>query len=170
MEEIVVIGYGTVKKADATGSVAVVGSEDFNKGAITSPQQLISGKTAGVVITAGNGAPGSGSTIRIRGGSSMTASNDPLIVIDGVPLDNSALSGMGNALNAINPNDIESMTVLKDASATAIYGSRASNGVIHHYHQKRWQQNSRLTIMVMCRLIPFQKLWMFFQVMNSVPW
>ncbi len=130
LEEVVVIGYGTVKKSDATGSVAVVGSEDFNRGAITSPQQLISGKTAGVVITAGNGAPGSGSTIRIRGGSSMKASNDPLIVIDGVPLDNRELSGMGNALNAINPNDIESMTVLKDASATAIYGSRASNGVI----------------------------------------
>ncbi len=130
LEEVVVIGYGTVRKTDATGSVAVVGSEDFNKGAITSPQQLLVGKTAGVVITTGGGAPGSGSTIRIRGGSSMSASNDPLIVIDGVPLENSGPSGMDNSLSVINPNDIESMTVLKDASATAIYGSRASNGVI----------------------------------------
>jgi iron complex outermembrane receptor protein len=129
-QEVVVIGYGTVKKADATGSVAVVSSEDFNKGAITSPQQLITGKTAGVVITSSGGAPGSGSTIRIRGGSSMSASNDPLIVIDGVPIENGGPSGMGNSLNVINPNDIASMTVLKDASATAIYGSRASNGVI----------------------------------------
>ncbi|MBN1144534.1 MAG: TonB-dependent receptor [Bacteroidales bacterium] len=130
LEEIVVIGYGTVKKSDATGSVAVVSSDDFNKGSIVSPQQLIVGKSAGVVVTNGNGAPGSGSTIRIRGGSSMSASNDPLIVIDGVPLDNNGPSGMGNSLSMINPNDIESMTVLKDASATAIYGSRASNGVI----------------------------------------
>ncbi len=130
LEEVVVIGYGTVKKADATGSVAVVGSDDFNKGAIVTPQQLMVGKSAGVVITTGNGAPGSGSTIRIRGGSSMSASNDPLIVIDGVPLDNNTPSGMGNPLSMVNPNDIESMTVLKDASATAIYGSRASNGVI----------------------------------------
>src|SRR5512133_51436 len=130
LQEVVVIGYGTVKKADATGSVAVVASEDFNKGDITSPQELITGKTAGVVITSAGGAPGSGSTIRIRGGSSMSASNDPLIVIDGVPIENGGPSGMGNSLNVINPNDIESMTVLKDASATAIYGSRASNGVI----------------------------------------
>ncbi|MBN2612700.1 MAG: TonB-dependent receptor, partial [Bacteroidales bacterium] len=130
LEEVVVIGYGTVKKADATGSVAVVSSDDFNKGAIVTPQQLMVGKSAGVVITTGNGAPGSGSTIRIRGGSSMSASNDPLIVIDGVPLDNNSTSGLSNPLSMVNPNDIESMTVLKDASATAIYGSRASNGVI----------------------------------------
>jgi TonB-linked SusC/RagA family outer membrane protein len=130
LEQVVVIGYGTVRKADATGSIAVVGSDEFNKGAITSPQQLLVGKTAGVVITAGNGAPGSGSTIRIRGGSSMSASNDPLIVIDGLPIENKGPSGMSNSLSMINPNDIESMTVLKDASATAIYGSRASNGVI----------------------------------------
>jgi TonB-dependent starch-binding outer membrane protein SusC len=130
LEEVVVIGYGTVRKTDATGSVAVVGSDEFNKGAITTPQQLLVGKTAGVVITSGGGAPGTGSTIRIRGGSSMSASNDPLIVIDGVPLENDGPSGMANSLSVINPNDIESMTVLKDASATAIYGSRASNGVI----------------------------------------
>jgi TonB-linked outer membrane protein, SusC/RagA family len=130
LNEVVVIGYGSVKKSDATGSVVAVGASDFNKGAITSPQDLLVGKSAGVVITTSGGAPGSGSTIRIRGGSSLNASNDPLIIIDGVPLDNSTISGSNNFLSFINPNDIESFTVLKDASATAIYGSRASNGVI----------------------------------------
>jgi TonB-dependent starch-binding outer membrane protein SusC len=130
LEEAVVIGYGTVKKSDATGSVAVVSSKDFNRGAITSPQELLVGKSTGVVITSSGGAPGAGSTIRIRGGSSLNASNDPLIVIDGIPVDNTGISGSANALSSINPNDIESFTVLKDASATAIYGSRASNGVI----------------------------------------
>jgi len=130
LEEVVVIGYGQVKKSDATGSVVAVGSKDFNKGAITSPQELLMGKSAGVVITTAGGAPGSGATIRIRGGSSLSATNDPLIIIDGVPLDSRSLSGMGNPLASVNPNDIETFTVLKDASATAIYGSRASNGVI----------------------------------------
>ena len=130
LSEVVVIGYGTVKKSDATGSVSTVSVKDFNKGGITSPQDLIVGKSAGTVITSSGGAPGSGSTIRIRGGSSMSASNDPLIVIDGVPVSNSGISGLANPLSTINPNDIETMTVLKDASATAIYGSRASNGVI----------------------------------------
>lgn len=130
LEEAVVIGYGTVKKSDATGSVAVVSSKDFNRGAITSPQELLVGKSTGVVITSSGGAPGAGSTIRIRGGSSLNASNDPLIVIDGIPVDNTGISGTANSLSLINPNDIESFTVLKDASATAIYGSRASNGVI----------------------------------------
>ncbi|RLD19834.1 MAG: SusC/RagA family protein, partial [Bacteroidetes bacterium] len=130
MKEVVVIGYGQVRKEDVTGSVDVIGAEDFNKGAITSPQELLRGKTAGVQITSGGGEPGSGQTIRIRGGSSLSASNDPLIVIDGVPIDNEGISGMRNPLNTINPGDIESFTVLKDASATAIYGSRASNGVI----------------------------------------
>ncbi len=130
LSEVVVIGYGQVKKEDATGSVTSVGSDDFNKGAITNPMDLIAGKTAGVQITSTGGAPGSGSVIRIRGGSSLSANNDPLIVIDGVPVDNSGIAGMRNPLNSINPNDIESFTVLKDASATAIYGSRASNGVI----------------------------------------
>ena len=129
LDEVVVIGYGTVKKEDATGSVKSVSSEDFNRGAITSAQELLSGKVAGVQITTG-GDPGGGSTIRIRGGSSLSASNDPLIVIDGVPIASGNVSGGRNPLNLINPNDIESMTVLKDASATAIYGSRASNGVI----------------------------------------
>lgn len=130
LEGVVVIGYGKQKKEDATGSVTAVTSDEFNKGAITSPQQLLAGKTSGVQVTDGGGAPGEGATIRIRGGSSMSASNDPLIVVDGVPLDNEGISGMRNPLNAINPNDIESFTILKDASATAIYGSRASNGVI----------------------------------------
>lgn len=130
IDEVVVIGYGSVKKNDATGSVVAVSSKDFNKGAITSPQDLLVGKSAGVVITNSGGAPGSGATIRIRGGSSLNASNDPLIIIDGVPIDNNNVSGSSNILSFVNPNDIENFTVLKDASATAIYGSRASNGVI----------------------------------------
>jgi iron complex outermembrane receptor protein len=130
LNTVVVIGYGTVRKKDLTGSVATVNAKEFQKGVITSPDQLIAGKVAGVSITPNNGAPGSGSTIRIRGGSSLNASNDPLIVIDGMPLSNSDISGVANPLALINPNDIASFTVLKDASATAIYGSRASNGVI----------------------------------------
>ncbi len=130
LDEVVVIGYGTVKKSDATGSVAAVSSKDFNKGAITSAQDLLVGKSAGVGITTAGGAPGSGSTIRFRGGSSLNASNDPLIIIDGMPIDNNNVSGSSNILSFVNPNDIETFTVLKDASATAIYGSRASNGVI----------------------------------------
>ena len=130
MEEVVVIGYGQVRKEDATGSVSKVTSQDFEEGAITSPEELLAGKATGVQITPGGGAPGSGATIRIRGGSSMSASNAPLIVIDGIPVDNEGVSGMRNPLNTINPGDIASFTVLKDASATAIYGARASNGVI----------------------------------------
>ncbi|MEZ4993553.1 MAG: SusC/RagA family TonB-linked outer membrane protein [Saprospiraceae bacterium] len=130
LEEIVVIGYGTAKKKDLTGSIVQVGAKDFQKGQISSPEQLIAGKVAGVQITPGSGAPGSGSRIRIRGGSSLNASNNPLIVIDGVPLDNNSISGVANPLALINPNDIESMNVLKDASAAAIYGARAANGVI----------------------------------------
>ncbi|MCU4165797.1 SusC/RagA family TonB-linked outer membrane protein [Carboxylicivirga caseinilyticus] len=130
MDEVVVIGYGTVKKDDATGSVVAISSKDFNKGNITSPQDLLVGKASGVSITSSGGAPGSGSTIRIRGGSSLNASNDPLIIIDGVPISNDNVSGSSNILSFINPNDIETFNVLKDASATAIYGSRASNGVI----------------------------------------
>jgi TonB-linked SusC/RagA family outer membrane protein len=130
LNEVVVIGYGSVAKKDATGSVASVASRDFNKGSAASPQELIIGKVPGVQIVNAGGDPTAGSTIRVRGGSSMSASNDPLIVIDGVPIDNSGVSGMPNALNLLNSNDIESFTVLKDASATAIYGSRASNGVI----------------------------------------
>jgi len=145
LEEVVVIGYGTTKKADATGSVAAISTKDFNRGAITSPQELISGKIAGVHITNSGGAPGSGSTIRIRGGSSLSASNDPLIVIDGVPVDNESISGMSNPLSSVNPTDIETFTVLKDASATAIYGSRASNGVII-ITTKKGKANQPLTV------------------------
>jgi len=130
LSELVVIGYGVQKKGDATGSVTAIDSKAFNKGSIISPMELVSGKVAGVQIINGGGAPGESSTIRIRGGSSLSASNDPLYVIDGVPIDNDGISGMRNPLNTINPNDIETFTVLKDASATAIYGSRASNGVI----------------------------------------
>jgi iron complex outermembrane receptor protein len=130
LSEVVVIGYGTQKKQELTGSITSISAKDFQQGNIQSPEQLIVGKVAGVSITSNNGQPGSGSTIRIRGGASLNASNDPLIVIDGVPLSGSSLSGAPNPLSLINPNDIETFTVLKDASATAIYGSRASNGVI----------------------------------------
>ncbi|HEY2722473.1 MAG TPA: TonB-dependent receptor plug domain-containing protein, partial [Chitinophagaceae bacterium] len=130
LNEVVVIGYGTVRKKDLTGSVTSISAKDFQKGNITTPEQLIAGKVAGVSIISNGGQPGSGSTIRIRGGSSLLASNDPLIVIDGVPLDNGTISGGNNPLSFINPNDIESFTVLKDASASAIYGTRAANGVI----------------------------------------
>lgn len=129
LQETVVIGYGTVKREDATGAINSVGVNDFNKGPLVAPQELLVGKVAGVQVTP-NADPGGGGTIRIRGGSSLSASNDPLIVIDGVPVDNNSVAGDRNALNIVNPNDIETFTVLKDASATAIYGSRASNGVI----------------------------------------
>lgn len=130
LAEVVVIGYGTQRKKDLTGSIATITTADFNKGNIATPDQLVAGKVAGVQITPNGGAPGAGSTIRIRGGASLNASNDPLIVIDGVPLDNTTINGAANPLSLINPNDIESFNILKDASATAIYGSRASNGVI----------------------------------------
>ena len=130
LDEVVVIGYGTVKKSDMTGSISTVKADEVNKGVITTPADLLRGKSAGVVVTSGSGMPGSGATIRIRGGSSLNASNDPLIVIDGLPASNDGISGMSDPLSSINPEDIESFTVLKDASATAIYGSRASNGVI----------------------------------------
>ncbi|MCB0668056.1 MAG: SusC/RagA family TonB-linked outer membrane protein, partial [Saprospiraceae bacterium] len=129
LDEIVVIGYGTIQREDATGSIQSVSSESFNKGAIVSAQELLAGKVPGVSITT-DGAPGAGSSIRIRGESSLTATNDPLIVIDGVPIDNGDVSGGRNPLSVINPNDIETFTVLKDASASAIYGNRAAGGVI----------------------------------------
>lgn len=130
IEQVVLIGYGAKKKSDLTGSVTAVSEKDFNKGAIVSADQLIAGKAPGVRITNNGGSPDSKPNIRIRGGASLNAQNNPLIVIDGVPLDSSNPAGVGNPLNLINPNDIESFSVLKDASATAIYGSRASNGVI----------------------------------------
>ncbi|MFD1770227.1 SusC/RagA family TonB-linked outer membrane protein [Sphingobacterium suaedae] len=130
LDEVVVIGYGTQKKGELTGALTTISSKDFQQGAITSPEQLIVGKVAGVQITSGGGQPGAGSTIRIRAGASLNASNDPLIVVDGVPLSTGSISGVANPLSLINPADIETFTVLKDANATAIYGSRASNGVI----------------------------------------
>jgi len=130
IEQVVLIGYGKQKKEDLTGSITSVTSKDFNKGAIVSADQLITGKAPGVRIVNDGGSPDSKPNIRIRGGSSLNASNDPLIVIDGVPVDSNGVAGAGNPLNYINPNDIESFSILKDASATAIYGSRASNGVI----------------------------------------
>ncbi|GAB6007841.1 SusC/RagA family TonB-linked outer membrane protein [Dysgonomonas reticulitermitis] len=130
LEEIVVIGYGQVTKKDATGSVSTLKASDLNKGVTTTPQDMLVGKVPGLLIVPGSGQPGSGTTIRIRDGSSLSASNSPLIVIDGVTTSDDAGVGMSNVLGAINPEDIESFSVLKDASATAIYGSRASNGVI----------------------------------------
>jgi iron complex outermembrane receptor protein len=128
--EVVAIGYGTVKKNDATGSLTAIKPDKLNRGLTTNAQDMITGKIAGVSVISGGGTPGGGATIRIRGGSSLNASNDPLIVIDGLSMDNDGIKGVANFLSTINPNDIETFTVLKDASATAIYGSRASNGVI----------------------------------------
>lgn len=128
--DVVVIGYGTSRKKELTGSVATVTSKDFQKGVITTPEQLIAGKVAGVSVTSSGGAPGAGSVIRIRGIASLNASNDPLIVVDGVPLSGNNIYGATNSLSLISPSDIASFTILKDAAATAIYGSRASNGVI----------------------------------------
>ena len=130
LNEVVVIGYGVAKKSDLTGSVAALRPDSKNKGVVVNPQDLLEGKVAGVSVTSDGGTPGGGSTIRIRGGSSLNASNDPLIVVDNVPLDNNGVKGVSNILSTINPQDIESFNVLKDASATAIYGSRGSNGVI----------------------------------------
>lgn len=130
LNDVVVIGYGSVRRRDATGSVATVNEKDFQQGTITTPEQLIAGKVSGVSITSNGGAPGSGSVIRIRGGTSLNASNDPLIIVDGVPLSDNGIAGAASPLSLINPNDIESFTILKDAASTAIYGSRASNGII----------------------------------------
>ena len=130
LNEVVVIGYGVAKKSDLTGSVAALKPDSKNKGVVVNPQDMLAGKVAGVNITSNDGTPGGKSNIRIRGGSSLNASNDPLIVIDNVPIDNTGVKGVANILSTINPQDIESFNVLKDASATAIYGSRGSNGVI----------------------------------------
>ena len=130
LDEVLLIGYGSVTKDDLTGAADLITSDDFNQGSVLSPEQLISGKLAGVSVTSGSGAPGDGQSIRIRGLGSLSLTNSPLIVVDGVPLNDGGVGGSRNALNSINPADIESMTVLKDASATAIYGSRGANGVI----------------------------------------
>jgi len=136
LNEVVVIGYGTERKQDITGSVASVSEKDFNQGAISTPEQLIQGKVAGVSITSNSGAPGAGSTITIRGGASINGGNDPLIVIDGIPLSPDAISGAANPQDLINPNDIASVSILKGPSASAIYGNRASNGVIIYTTKK----------------------------------
>jgi TonB-linked SusC/RagA family outer membrane protein len=130
LDEIVVIGYGSVKKEDLTGAADLVTSEDFNQGPVLSPQQLIVGKIAGVSVTSSSGSPGDGQSIRIRGLGSLSLTNSPLIVLDGLPLNDGGVGGSRNPLNMVSPNDIESMVILKDASATAIYGSRGANGVI----------------------------------------
>ena len=130
LTDVVVVAYGTRRKADLTGAVTSVSSKDFQKGFIPSAEQLLQGKVAGLQVTSGGGSAGGGSRIRIRGGASLNASNDPLIVIDGVPVESNGIAGTDNLLSTINPNDIESISVLKDASATALYGSRASNGVL----------------------------------------
>ena len=130
LDEVVVVGYGVVKKNDATGSVTAIKPDDMNKALTTTATDMLSGKVAGVNVTTSGGSPGAGAEIRIRGGSSLNASNAPLIVIDGLAMDNNGIQGVSNPLSLVNPSDIETFTVLKDASATAIYGSRASNGVI----------------------------------------
>ena len=130
LSEVVIIGYGVAKKNDLTGSVTAIKPDEMNKGLVTNAQDMMQGKIAGVNVTSASGTPGAGATIRIRGGSSLNASNDPLIVIDGLAMDNNGVKGLSNPLSMVNPSDIESFTVLKDASATAIYGSRGSNGVI----------------------------------------
>ena len=130
LDEVVVIGYGVAKKNDLTGSVTAIKPDEMNKGLVTNAQDMMQGKIAGVSVTSGGGTPGGGATIRVRGGSSLNASNDPLVVIDGLAMDNQGVKGLANPLSMVNPADIETFTVLKDASATAIYGSRGSNGVI----------------------------------------
>ena len=137
LNEVVVIGYGVAKKNDLTGSVTAIKPDEKNKGLVVSAQDMIQGKIAGVNVNTTSGAPGEGAQIRIRGGASLNASNNPLIVIDGMPMDNNSTKGVNNPLSLVNPNDIETFTVLKDASATAIYGSRGSNGVIIITTKKR---------------------------------
>ena len=145
LNEVVVIGYGQVKKSDLTGSVTALKPDSKNKGLVVNPQDMLAGKVAGVNIISNDGAPGTGAQIRVRGGSSLNASNDPLIVIDGLAMDNDGVKGLSNPLAMINPQDIESFNVLKDASATAIYGSRGSNGVII-ITTKKGRKNMKPTI------------------------
>lgn len=172
LNEVVVVGYGTARKKDLTGSVTTVSAKDFQTGNIQSPDQLIAGKVAGVNIIQNGGSPGAGSTIRIRGGSSLTASNDPLIVIDGVPVDG-GIAGSPNALSLINPADIESFNILKDASATAIYGSRASNGVIIITTKKgrrgtpQWNFNSSLIVSTPAKLVDLLSAGEFRKIVES---
>ncbi|WP_462267628.1 SusC/RagA family TonB-linked outer membrane protein [Mucilaginibacter sp.] len=174
LNQVAVIGYGTIRKSDATGSLAVVTSKDFNKGAVNSIQDAITGKIPGVVITSNSGAPGNTSTIRIRGTTSINASSDPLIVIDNVPLSNVPIGGTANLLNTINPNDIENITVLKDASATAIYGSRGSSGVILITTKRGTKQavisyNTTLSLAVLPKQVPVYTGDEFRALVNRLP-
>ncbi len=154
LSEVVVIGYGVAKKNDLTGSVTAIKPDEMNRGLVTNAQDMMQGKIAGVNVQTNGGQPGGGATIRIRGGSSLNASNDPLIVIDGLAMDSYGVQGLSNPLSMVNPNDIESFTVLKDASATAIYGSRASNGVILITTKKGSKgSNPKLPTMEMYRLV-----------------
>jgi iron complex outermembrane receptor protein len=164
LSEIVVVGYGQQEKKDVTGSIAAISTKDFNRAVISSPQDMLIGKVAGVAITTNSGAPGSGSTIRIRGDGSAQGSKDPLIVIDGFPVDNSTIAGLANPLATINPNDIESFTVLKDASATAIYGLRAANGVIIITTKKGKEGKPQITYNGTVSVSSAMK---FFDVMNG---
>lgn len=174
LTDVVVIGYGSVRKKDLTGSIATVGSKDFQKGVITTPEQLIAGKIAGVSVTPNGGGPGSGGVIRIRQGTSLNASNDPLIVIDGVPLSGNSIDGASNTLSTINPNDIETFTVLKDASATAIYGSRASNGVIMITTKKgsgrkaKFNFNTQVSVATLAKKLDVQSADQFRQYVDSL--
>jgi iron complex outermembrane receptor protein len=145
-DEVVIIGYGSTRTTDLTGAASMIKEENFLKGNLATPEQLIMGKAAGVKVNTNDGAPGSGSTIRLRGGTSINASNDPLIVVDGVPLDNGGIAGSANALSLINPDDIASFVILKDASATAIYGSRGANGVILITTKKGTGREDRLRV------------------------
>lgn len=155
LDNVVVIGYGRARKTDLTGSVTAIKPDDMNHGLQTNAQDMIAGKIAGVSVISDGGTPGGGAQIRIRGGSSLNASNDPLIVIDGLAMDNYGVQGLANPLSMVNPNDIESFTVLKDASATAIYGSRASNGVIIITTKKgRAGTAPKSVIMVTCQSQP----------------
>lgn len=157
--EVVVVAYGTRRKVDLTGSMTSVSTKDFQKGNIASSEQLLVGKVAGLQVTTGGGSAGGGSKIRIRGGASLNASNDPLIVIDGVPVEGNGVAGSANLLNTINPNDIESISVLKDASAAALYGSRASNGVLIITTKKgnkgkvKWNFNSLASISTVAQTV-----------------
>ena len=164
LDDVVVIGYGTVKKSDMTGSVVAIKADDINRGAVTSPDQMLMGKVAGLLVTPATGQPGASATIRIRGAASLNASNDPLIVIDGVPITSDGGAGMGNPLASVNPNDIESYSVLKDASATAIYGSRASNGVIIITTKKGTGSKPRVNYN---GSVSVKQNYQFFNMMNS---
>ena len=167
MNEVVVIGYGAVKKSDLTGSVTALKPDSKNKGLVVNAQDMLSGKVAGVSVTNDGGTPGAGSTIRIRGGSSLNASNNPLIVIDGVAMDQTGIKGVTNPLSLVNPQDIESFNVLKDASATAIYGSRGSNGVII-ITTKKDAVGHKYLIMVALPLVQSQRISTYCQLMSIV--